>query len=77
MFAGATWMVSNNDEYVQGVYLRQGSSPDEVCANSRSYHPGCLQDNVATTIDHPTIVGILSFPTILFIMNTNLLINLP
>lgn len=77
VFAGATWMVSNNDEYVQGVYLRQGSSPDEVCANSRSYHPGCLQNNIATTIDHPTIVVILSFPTILFIMNTNLLINLP
>ncbi|XP_036363185.1 uncharacterized protein C56G2.4-like [Octopus sinensis] len=47
VFAGATWMAIENDKYVRGVYLRQGSPPDEVCKQSKYYQPGCLDSSEA------------------------------
>lgn len=47
VFAGATWMATENDKYVRGVYLRQGSPPDEVCKQSKYYRPGCLHSSKA------------------------------
>ncbi|GAB1609560.1 hypothetical protein Ahia01_001241800 [Argonauta hians] len=66
VFAGANWMVTQNDKYVRGVYLSQGSSPDEVCKGAKHYRPGC--SDTASLIPPATGVFIVLHCFIVFLI---------